>query len=33
LEGKHGDTIFDEDLIERVQGFIDAGIQEGTIKP
>jgi len=33
LEGKHGDTIFDEDTIERVQGFIDAGIQNGTIKP
>ena len=33
LEGKHGDTIFDEDIIERVQGFIDAGIQDGTIKP
>ncbi len=33
LEGKHGDTIFDEELIERVQSFIDAAIQEGTIKP
>jgi len=33
LEGKHGDTIFDEELIERVQSFIDAAIQEGTVKP
>jgi len=31
LQGKHGDTIFDDELIERVQEFIDAGIQEGTI--
>jgi hypothetical protein len=33
LEGKHGDTIFDEELIERVQSFIDAAIQEGKVKP
>ncbi len=33
LEGKHGDTIFDEELIERVQSFVDAAIQEGTVKP
>jgi hypothetical protein len=33
LEGKHGDTIFDEELIERVQCFVDAAIQEGTVKP
>jgi len=33
LEGKHGDTIFDEELIERVQNFVDAAIQEGTVKP
>ena len=32
LEGKHGDTIFNEDLIERVQNFVDAAIQEGKIK-
>ena len=31
LEGKHGDTIFDEDLIERVQNFVDKKIQEGEI--
>jgi hypothetical protein len=33
LEGKHGDTIFDEVLIERVQEFVDNKIQEGAIKP
>jgi hypothetical protein len=32
LEGKHGDTIFNEDLIERVQNFVDAAIQEGKVK-
>jgi hypothetical protein len=32
LEGKHGDTIFNEDLIERVQNLVDAAIQEGKIK-
>ena len=33
LEGKHGDTIFDEDTITRVQEFVDNKIQEGVIKP
>ena len=32
LEGKHGDTIFNEDLIERVQNLVDAAIQEGKIE-
>ena len=32
LEGKHGDTIFDEELIERVQNLVDAAIQEGKIE-
>ena len=31
LEGKHGDTIFDEDVILRVQEFVDNKIQEGEI--
>jgi hypothetical protein len=31
LRSKDGETIFDDDLITRVQEFIDAGIQEGTI--
>jgi hypothetical protein len=31
LESKDGETIFDDELITRVQEFIDAGIQEGTI--
>jgi len=33
VEGKHGDTIFDEDIITRVQEFVDNKIQEGVIKP
>jgi hypothetical protein len=31
LESKHGDTIFDEDVILRVQEFVDNKIQEGAI--
>lgn len=31
LEGKHGDTIWDEDLIQRVQDFVDEKIQAGEI--
>ena len=31
LESKHGDTIFDEDVILRVQEFVDNKIQEGEI--
>ena len=31
LESKHGDTIFDEDIIERVQNFVDKKIQVGEI--
>jgi len=33
LEGKHGDTIFDDAIITRVQEFVDNKIQEGAIKP
>lgn len=31
LKSKHGDTIFDEDVILRVQEFVDNKIQEGAI--
>jgi hypothetical protein len=31
LESKHGDTIFDQDVIQRVQDFVDKKIQEGEI--
>ena len=31
LSSKDGETIFDEDIIERVQDFVDKKIQEGEI--
>jgi len=32
LESKDGDTCWDEDLIKKVEDFIDEAIQNGTIK-